>query len=76
MAGHEPGHDKEAKGDIARCFVAEVAEDFCDLQTIDIRSTCVYSRKLWSTYGEKEINHIHEAEDHVCCTGVAVHVGD
>lgn len=35
-----------------------------------------YRSKLWLTYGQEEINHIHEAEDHVRCTGVAVHVGD
>ncbi len=45
VAGHEPGHDKEAKGNIARCFVAEIAEKFCDLQTVSIRPTCVYIRE-------------------------------
>lgn len=76
VTGHEPGHYEEPKGNVARYFVAEIAEEFCDLQIMGNRSAYVYSRKLWSTYGKKEINYIHEAEDHVCCTGVAIHVSD
>jgi hypothetical protein len=40
VACYEPDYDKEAKSNIARSFVAEVAEvaeDFCNLQTISTR---------------------------------------